>query len=87
MVAVPQQQQALKASVGSAHIAVSGGVFTQQFIEAMMQPAGLPALPDRWRQAEPASSPPTTAAQEYGVSWDAHTVHRSRPLRLRYTPA
>jgi hypothetical protein len=39
MVAVPQQQQTLKASAGSAHIAVSGGVFTQQFIEALMQPA------------------------------------------------
>lgn len=38
MVAVPQQQQTLKASAGSAHIAVSGGVFTQQFIEALMQP-------------------------------------------------
>ncbi len=37
MVAIPQQQT-LKASAGSAHIAVSGGVFTQQFIEAMMQP-------------------------------------------------
>lgn len=38
MVAVPQQQQTLKASAGSAHITVSGGVFTQQFIEALMQP-------------------------------------------------
>jgi hypothetical protein len=64
MVAVPQQQQqALKASVGSAHIAVSGGVFTQQFIEALMQPA---------------ASQAAVQAEAFALPWEKTQSQRER---------
>ncbi len=53
MVAILQQQTP-RASVGSAHITVSGGVFTQQFIETLMQPV---------------ASQPAAQAEAFGLPW------------------
>ena len=68
MVAVPQQQQTLKASAGSAHIAVSGGVFTQQFIEALMQPAASQAAVQAETFALPWQFAPTPRALDEQIA-------------------
>jgi hypothetical protein len=50
-----KQDDGLSIVTGSAHISVSGGMFTQQFVESMMQPE---------------VSHPATQAEAFGLPWD-----------------
>jgi hypothetical protein len=63
VVVLQQQQQTLSAATGSAHITVSGGVFTQHFVESLMQPA---------------ASHPALQAEAFALPWERMQSLRER---------